>query len=174
MLKGHEIPLRGVVSIIKPTAPGWFLCPENLISRIPFSNVQKPSSLGASTLPCEHSVLSAASHPLSFSGAGARMTDADGNRYIDYVLSWGPLMLGHCAPKLLRPSSRLPAREPASELDTLGVRPRRAGHPGFSFHRKTALRLQWYGSDDVGHSPGPCRYQPQVHRQVRRLLSRPQ
>ena len=24
------------------------------------------------------------------------MWDADGNRYIDYVGSWGPLILGHC------------------------------------------------------------------------------
>jgi glutamate-1-semialdehyde 2,1-aminomutase len=29
------------------------------------------------------------------------MTDADGNTYIDYVLSWGPLMLGHCAPEVV-------------------------------------------------------------------------
>ncbi len=28
-------------------------------------------------------------------GAGAHVWDADGNRYIDYVLSWGPLVLGH-------------------------------------------------------------------------------
>lgn len=28
-------------------------------------------------------------------GEGAYMWDADGNRYIDYVLSWGPLVLGH-------------------------------------------------------------------------------
>ncbi len=28
-------------------------------------------------------------------GAGARIVDADGNEYIDYVLSWGPLVLGH-------------------------------------------------------------------------------
>ena len=28
-------------------------------------------------------------------GAGAYVWDADGNRYIDYVLSWGPLTLGH-------------------------------------------------------------------------------
>ncbi|MBP8250756.1 MAG: glutamate-1-semialdehyde 2,1-aminomutase [Herpetosiphon sp.] len=28
-------------------------------------------------------------------GQGAFMWDADGNRYIDYVLSWGPLILGH-------------------------------------------------------------------------------
>ncbi len=28
-------------------------------------------------------------------GEGAYLFDADGNRYIDYVLSWGPLILGH-------------------------------------------------------------------------------
>jgi glutamate-1-semialdehyde 2,1-aminomutase len=29
------------------------------------------------------------------SGAGAWLTDVDGNRYIDYVGSWGPMILGH-------------------------------------------------------------------------------
>ena len=28
-------------------------------------------------------------------GSGARIWDVDGNEYIDYVLSWGPLVLGH-------------------------------------------------------------------------------
>jgi glutamate-1-semialdehyde 2,1-aminomutase len=28
-------------------------------------------------------------------GEGARIWDADGNQYLDYVLSWGPLVLGH-------------------------------------------------------------------------------
>lgn len=31
-------------------------------------------------------------------GLGSRMYDADGNSYIDYVGSWGPLILGHCHP----------------------------------------------------------------------------
>jgi glutamate-1-semialdehyde 2,1-aminomutase len=31
-------------------------------------------------------------------GAGPYLYDVDGNRYIDYVLSWGPLILGHAAP----------------------------------------------------------------------------
>jgi glutamate-1-semialdehyde 2,1-aminomutase len=31
-------------------------------------------------------------------GAGACMWDVDGNRYIDYVGSWGPLILGHAHP----------------------------------------------------------------------------
>ena len=34
-------------------------------------------------------------------GAGPYIWDADGNRYIDYVLSWGPLVLGHAAPVVL-------------------------------------------------------------------------
>jgi glutamate-1-semialdehyde 2,1-aminomutase len=34
-------------------------------------------------------------------GAGARIWDVDGNEYLDYVLSWGPLVLGHAAPVVL-------------------------------------------------------------------------
>jgi len=32
------------------------------------------------------------------SGSGAHITDCDGNEYVDYVLSWGPLVLGHAHP----------------------------------------------------------------------------
>ncbi len=28
-------------------------------------------------------------------GKGSKIYDLDGNEYIDYVLSWGPLILGH-------------------------------------------------------------------------------
>jgi glutamate-1-semialdehyde 2,1-aminomutase len=35
------------------------------------------------------------------SGAGSRIRDVDGNEYIDYVLSWGPLVLGHAPPVVL-------------------------------------------------------------------------
>ncbi len=34
--------------------------------------------------------------------AGPYMWDADGNRYIDYVLSWGPLILGHANPGVIK------------------------------------------------------------------------
>ncbi|EMS9377450.1 glutamate-1-semialdehyde 2,1-aminomutase [Listeria monocytogenes] len=34
-------------------------------------------------------------------GKGAYITDADGNEYIDYVLSWGPLILGHADPAVV-------------------------------------------------------------------------
>jgi glutamate-1-semialdehyde 2,1-aminomutase len=35
------------------------------------------------------------------SGRGARITDVDGNELIDYVLSWGPLVLGHAHPHVV-------------------------------------------------------------------------
>lgn len=34
-------------------------------------------------------------------GEGARVWDADGKEYIDFVLSWGPLVLGHASPIVL-------------------------------------------------------------------------
>jgi glutamate-1-semialdehyde 2,1-aminomutase len=34
-------------------------------------------------------------------GQGARIWDVDGNEYLDYVLSWGPLVLGHAPPMVL-------------------------------------------------------------------------
>ncbi len=33
--------------------------------------------------------------------AGSKIYDADGNEYIDYVGSWGPMILGHCHPKVV-------------------------------------------------------------------------
>ena len=33
-------------------------------------------------------------------GQGAYLVDVDGNRYVDYVLSWGPLILGHAHPRV--------------------------------------------------------------------------
>ncbi|WP_294253139.1 glutamate-1-semialdehyde 2,1-aminomutase [Propionivibrio sp.] len=34
-------------------------------------------------------------------GSGSRMTDADGKSYLDYVGSWGPLILGHAHPEVV-------------------------------------------------------------------------
>lgn len=36
------------------------------------------------------------------SGQGAIIKDIDGNEYIDYVLSWGPLILGHSHPEVVK------------------------------------------------------------------------
>ncbi len=42
-------------------------------------------------------------------GQGAFIWDADGNRYIDYVLSWGPLTLGHAHPAVVQAIARTAA-----------------------------------------------------------------
>jgi glutamate-1-semialdehyde 2,1-aminomutase len=50
------------------------------------------------------SMLRAASkpQPLFFRAAsGSRLTDVDGNSYIDYSLAWGPLILGHSHPQVV-------------------------------------------------------------------------
>ncbi len=56
-------------------------------------------------------------------GEGARIWDVDGREYIDYVLSWGPLVLGHAAPVV---------------LDALSV----AMQDGTSFGMPTALEVE--------------------------------
>jgi glutamate-1-semialdehyde 2,1-aminomutase len=39
-------------------------------------------------------------------GKSSRVTDVDGNTYIDYVGSWGPLILGHCHPEVMEALAR--------------------------------------------------------------------
>lgn len=41
------------------------------------------------------------------SGKGATIKDIDGNEYIDYVLSWGPLILGHSDPDVVAGIQRI-------------------------------------------------------------------
>lgn len=56
-------------------------------------------------------------------GQGAYLYDADGNEYIDYVCSWGPLIAGHAHPAIL-----------AKVTETL--------QNGFSFGAPTALEVE--------------------------------
>ena len=44
-----------------------------------------------------------ASEPLFIaSGKGAHITDVEGKEYIDFILSWGPMLLGHSHPEVTR------------------------------------------------------------------------
>jgi glutamate-1-semialdehyde 2,1-aminomutase len=52
-------------------------------------------------------------HPLFIArGRGSKIFDVDGNSYIDYVGSWGPLILGHAHPEVVK------AIKKAAELGT--------------------------------------------------------
>lgn len=44
--------------------------------------------------------------PFIVRGRGSRIYDADGNEYIDYVGSWGPLILGHSHPQVVEALQR--------------------------------------------------------------------
>src|SRR5947207_15418113 len=50
--------------------------------------------------------------PFIASGQGSHLRDVDGNEYIDYVCSWGPLILGH------RPKPVIDALHEALETGT--------------------------------------------------------
>ncbi len=47
--------------------------------------------------------------PFIVSGSGARVQDADGNEYLDFVGSWGPLVLGHAHPAVVEAVQRAAA-----------------------------------------------------------------
>ncbi|MCC6179787.1 MAG: glutamate-1-semialdehyde 2,1-aminomutase [Chloroflexi bacterium] len=49
-------------------------------------------------------------------GSGCYVEDVDGNRYIDYLGSWGPLILGHAAPPVVEA-----VREAAAEGTSFGM-----------------------------------------------------
>jgi glutamate-1-semialdehyde 2,1-aminomutase len=53
-------------------------------------------------------------------GAGAELWDVDGNSYIDYVCSWGPLIHGHAHPEILAAVSEAASRGTTFGAPTAG------------------------------------------------------
>jgi len=53
-------------------------------------------------------------------GEGAELIDVDGNRYVDYVCSWGPLIHGHAHPPVLAAIDRAAARGTSFGAPTAG------------------------------------------------------
>ncbi len=51
--------------------------------------------------------------------SGAYLYDVDGNRYIDYVLSWGPMILGHALPEVVAAVAEQAARGTSYGAPTL-------------------------------------------------------
>ena len=91
-------------------------------SRREFETRAKRRSRAASTAPCAPSARSAGRRASSTRRRAARVRDVDGNEYVDYVGSWGPMILGHAQPRCCarcarrwlaraRASARRPPRE---------------------------------------------------------------
>jgi len=53
-------------------------------------------------------------------GEGAELIDVDGNRFVDYVCSWGPLILGHAPPAIVEAIQRAAARGTSFGAPTAG------------------------------------------------------
>jgi glutamate-1-semialdehyde 2,1-aminomutase len=53
-------------------------------------------------------------------GAGAELLDVDGNRYVDYVCSWGPLIHGHAHPEVLAAIAAAAERGTSFGAPTIG------------------------------------------------------
>jgi len=72
-------------------------------------------------------------------GAGPTLIDADGNRYVDLVLSWGPLILGHAHPEVVAAIAETAARGTSfgapTELETLLAERVTATFPGLEMVR---------------------------------------
>jgi glutamate-1-semialdehyde 2,1-aminomutase len=58
--------------------------------------------------------------PFVTRGKGPHIWDADGRRYIDYVGSWGPLILGHAHPAVIRAVERAARRGTSFGAPTAG------------------------------------------------------
>ena len=81
--------MKKLASIAGPKSRALF---AQALKRIPGgvnSPVRAWKRLGGNPLVIDH-------------GEGPFLFDADGRRYIDYVLSWGPLVLGHAHPKVIK------------------------------------------------------------------------
>ena len=71
-------------------------------SSLACSTARAGSCPAASTAPCAPTARSAAGLPFIERARGARLHDVDGRSYVDYVMSWGPLIHGHAPPDLTR------------------------------------------------------------------------
>ena len=107
-------------------------------------------------------------------GSGSHIEDVDGNTYVDYVMSWGPLIHGH-APKGLRKALAAAAVHGTSfgaptELETQLARARGEAR---AVDGADSIRELGNRSGDERSAGRARRSRLRLDHQVRRLLPRP-
>ena len=138
------------------------------------SSGRRRSSPAASTRRCAPSRRWAARRCSSSAASGAYVYDVDGNRYIDFVGSWGPLILGHADPDVLAAIVHA-----AAVGTTFGAPTAREVEFGelvrFMVPSMEKMRLGLLGhrGDDVGAARGARLHRTAPHHQDRRRLPRP-
>ena len=105
--------------------------------------------------------------PFIVRAEGAYLWDADGNRYLDYFGSWGPMILGHAAPQVVRAVQDAAARGLSFGAST----PTEADlaemvHRAFPTCRDAAICQFGDRSHDVGHPAGASVYRSQIFREI--------
>ncbi len=105
---------------------------------------------------------------------GAYLYDADGNRYIDYFGSWGPMILGHAFPPVVEAIERA-ARNSASFGASTAAEADLAERIAACYPAIEKMRFVSSGTEATMSAIRLARAATgrKHHRQIRRLLSRP-
>ena len=96
-------------------------------------------------------------------GDGAEIIDVDGNRYIDWVCSWGPLIHGHAHPEIIE--AVVEAAADGDELrraDRRRGRARRGGRPPDDQRADAAHDLLGHRGDDERDAPRARGHRPRA------------
>ena len=105
--------------------------------------------------------------------SGATIEDVDGNRFIDYVMSWGPLIHGHAPRGLVKAiGGGGEARHELRRAEPARARARRARARADAVDGARALRQLRHRGGDERRARGARVHRPRPDRQVRGLLSR--
>ena len=108
------------------------------------------------------------------SARGAEFVDVDGREYLDFVGSWGPLILGHAHPKIVAAVEAACRRGTSFGAPcTARDRARRGSRRGVPGDRAGAVRVVGHRGVDERRSARARRHRARSRRQVLRLLSRP-
>ena len=107
-------------------------------------------------------------------GEGPYLWDVDGNRYTDYVLSWGPLVLGHAPPMVLDALQETMQRGTSFGVPT-GLEVELAELIRRRMPHLEMLRFVSSGTEATMSAVrlARARHRPRPHPQVRGVLSRP-
>ena len=96
-------------------------------------------------------------------GEGARLWDVDGRSYLDFVGSWGPLILGHAAPPVVAAVTEAATRGTSYGAPTgLEVEMAETITRGLSVDRAGAPRQLGDRGRDERDPAGPRRHRPPV------------
>ena len=107
------------------------------------------------------------------SASGAEITDVDGNTYVDYVCSWGPLVHGHAHPRILSAVADAAAHGTTFGAPTEGeVRARRGGRAAHPVRRDAAHDVVGHRGVDERDPARPRGDRPRAAPEVRRRLPR--